>query len=166
VPEPRDGGGGEAEEAEREGGVGGDRLDDLGGLVGGDGEAEGAEVVGKVEQRGGGGRGAEDAGDGADEVAAREREAARVYRGGRRRRGDGDGEGGARGGRRRGGDAAGVGRREAAGHFSRRGCRELSTGGGGLGAPEPEGTEIPGFTDMRAQMVSSMDWDHMSVTLC
>lgn len=71
MAEAGEGGGGEAEEAEREGGVGGERLHDLGSLGGGESEAVGAEVVIEVEQRGGGRRGAEDSGDGADEVAAR-----------------------------------------------------------------------------------------------
>lgn len=117
VAEAREGGGGEAEEGEGEGGVRGEGLDYLGGLCGGEREAEAAEVVREVAQRGQGGGGAEDAGDGADEVAARERVAAGIERCRGRRRGDGDGEGGARGGRRRGGDAAGVGRPDAAGHF-------------------------------------------------
>lgn len=132
MPEAGEGGGGEAEEAKREGGVGGERLHDLGSLGGGESEAVGAEVVIEVEKRGGGCRGAEDSGDGADEVAARQRVAARVKRGGGRRRRDGDGEGRARGGRRRRRDAAGVGRSQAAGHFGRRGlafggaCTETS----------------------------------------
>lgn len=169
VPEAREGGGGEAEEAEREGGVGGERFDDFGGLVGGEGEAVGAEVVGEVEQRGGGGRGAENAGDGAHEVAARKREAARVDRGGGWLRRDGDGEGGARGGRRRGGDTAGVGRREAAGHLGRRGCglSALCGGAGGLGAPEPEpvGAELTDFPDTRAQWFPLSTGPHVSDAL-
>lgn len=99
VAEAREGGGREAEESEREGRVRGERLDDLGGLGGGEREAEAAQVVGEVGERGrgGGGGGAQDARDGADEVAARERVAARVEGGRGRSWGDGDGEGGARG---------------------------------------------------------------------
>lgn len=53
MPEAGEGGGGEAEEAERERGVGGKRLHDLRSLRGGESEAERAEVVIEVKQRGG-----------------------------------------------------------------------------------------------------------------
>lgn len=96
--------------------------------------------------------GAEDARGGADEVAARERVAARVERRRGRGRGDGDGEGGARRGWPRGGDAAGVGGREAAGHY----FFFVGEGGdaGGVGAAA---VLITGFTDRWGPCISASE---------
>lgn len=106
MTEAREGSGGEAEKGESKGGVGGEGLDYLRGLGGGEREAAVAEVVCEVDQRGGRGGKTEDAGGGADKVAAGERVTAGVERRRGRGRGYGDGDGGAGGGRRRGCDAA------------------------------------------------------------